>query len=81
MANSQLRKRSIPPLRLVCSLALQVSATYQMWSMKHGLNLSLELFMPLSPQIKQHKAGHKSNADQDNLYEAASFGLAVVEYP
>jgi len=49
--------------------------------MKQGLNLSLPLFMPLSPQIKQHKAGHKSHADQDNLYATASFGLAVVKKP
>jgi len=37
--------------------------------------------MQLSPQIKQHKAGHKSHADQYNLYAAASFGLAVVKKP
>lgn len=37
--------------------------------------------MSLSLQIKQHKACHKSHADQHNLNTAASFGIAVIEKP
>jgi len=49
--------------------------------MKQGLNLSLVLFMSLSPQEKQHQAGDKSQSDQYNLNTMASLGLAVVENP